>query len=164
MEVIMAVITGIRNIRGEMNIAPSRALAVMVQTSDEKMTLLLNQNREFIVDLARLEAFSLKPMGEKPRGTATVIVEDAVIFVYLEGIVDFSQETARLEKEIAKIDAEIDKLDKKLNNPGFVNKAPEPVVAKVRDQHQEYTDKKIQLLANLEKIQTFQSDQNGQQS
>jgi valyl-tRNA synthetase len=96
-------------------------------------------------------------MGEKPKGTATVIVEDAVISVFLEGIIDFSQEAARLEKEIAKIDAEIDKLDKKLNNPGFVNKAPDAVVAKVRDLHQEFSDKKLKLAGNLEKVQSLQS-------
>ena len=157
MGLIMAVITGIRNIRGEMNIAPSKALEVMVQTSDDSLTGLLKLNQEFIIDLARLAAFSVLPMGEKPKGTATVIVEDAVISVFLEGIIDFSQEAARLEKEIAKIDAEIDKLDKKLNNPGFVNKAPDAVVAKVRDLHQEFADKKLKLAGNLEKVQSLQS-------
>ncbi|MEZ4577055.1 MAG: hypothetical protein R2875_03325 [Desulfobacterales bacterium] len=126
-------------------------------TSDDSLTGLLKLNQEFIIDLARLAAFSVLPMGEKPKGTATVIVEDAVISVFLEGIIDFSQEAARLEKEIAKIDAEIDKLDKKLNNPGFVNKAPDAVVAKVRDLHQEFADKKLKLAGNLEKVQSLQS-------
>ncbi len=157
MDCLMAMITGIRNIRGEMNIAPSRTLEVLVQTSDEKTRQLLNQNREFMVDLARLETFDVQPAGEKPKGTATVIVEDAVISVFLEGIIDFAKEAARLEKEIAKIDTEIEKLTKKLNNPGFVNKAPDAVVAKVRDQHREYADKKAQLAANLEKMQTLQA-------
>lgn len=158
MDLIMAVITGVRNIRGEMNISPSKPLDVLVQAADENTRNLLEQNREFVTDLARLDSFVVKPVGEKPKGTATAIVDQAIISVHLEGIIDFAQEAARLEKEIAKIDVEIVKLDKKLTNPGFVNKAPEEVVGKVKLQHQEYIEKKEKLTANLGRIQSLQAE------
>jgi valyl-tRNA synthetase len=63
-----------------------------------------------------------------------------------------------LEKEISKIDAEVEKLNKKLNNPGFVNKAPEAVVDKVKSLHLEYVEKKDKLAVNLNKIQSLQSE------
>ncbi len=158
MELIMAIINGIRNIRGEMNISPSQSLEVLVQTSDEKTKTLLEQNREFVINLARLTNFTVESMGEKPKGTATAIVDQAIISVYLEGIIDFGKEVARLDKEIAKIDSEVEKLNKKLNNPGFVNKAPEAVVDKVKTQYLEYVEKKEKLTVNLEKIQSLQSE------
>ncbi|MCD6584865.1 MAG: valine--tRNA ligase [Desulfobacteraceae bacterium] len=157
MNLIMAMINGIRNIRGEMNISPSQSLKVLVQTSDEETSRLLEQNQEFIINLARLNGFAVESMGEKPKGTATAIVDQALISVYLEGIIDFGKEVTRLEKEILKIDTEIDKLNKKLNNPGFVNKAPEAVVDKVKGLHLEYVEKKDKLTANLDKIQSIQS-------
>jgi valyl-tRNA synthetase len=154
----MAIINGIRNIRGEMNITPSQSLKVLVQASDEKTKTLLEQNQEFIVNLARLNGFAVEPMGEKPKGTATAIVDQTLISVYLEGIIDFAKEVARLEKEITKIDAEVDKLNKKLNNPGFVNKAPEAVVEKIKNHYQEDAEKKVKLTAHLNKIQSLQSE------
>jgi len=158
MELIMAMVNGIRNIRGEMNISPSQPLEVLVQTGDEKIIHLLEQNQEFIINLARLERFQVESAGEKPKGTATAIVGNALISVFLEGIIDFGQEVVRLEKEIAKIDTEIEKLNKKLNNPGFVNKAPEAVVDKVKSQHLEYAEKKEKLTSNLSRIQSLQSE------
>lgn len=158
MDLIMAIINGIRNIRGEMNISPSQALKVLVQTPDEKTNGLLLQNQEFIVNLARLNSFAVESLGEKPKGTATAIVDQALISVYLEGIIDFGKEVVRLEKEITKIDSEIEKLNKKMNNPGFVNKAPESVVDKVKNQYQEYVEKQEKLTANLDKIQSLQSE------
>ena len=60
-------------------------------------------------------------------------------------------------KDINKL-VEVEKLDKKLNNPGFVNKAPEDVVDKVRSQYQEYVAKKEKLTVNLNRIQSLQSE------
>ena len=158
MELIMAMVNGIRNIRGEMNISPSQPLGVLVQTPDEKSRRLLEQNQEFVINLARLDSFKVEPVGEKPKGTATAIVGETLISVFLEGIIDFGQEVVRLEKEIAKIDTEVEKLNKKLNNPGFVNKAPEAVVDKVKGLHLEYVEKKDKLTVNLNKIQLLQSE------
>ncbi|MCK5783109.1 MAG: class I tRNA ligase family protein, partial [Desulfobacterales bacterium] len=158
MELIMAMVNGIRNIRGEMNITPSQPLGVLVQTPDEKSRRLLEQNQEFVINLARLDSFKVEPVGEKPKGTATAIVGETLISVFLEGIIDFGQEVVRLEKEIAKIDTEVEKLNKKLNNPGFVNKAPEAVVDKVKGLHLEYVEKKDKLTVNLNKIQSLQSE------
>jgi valyl-tRNA synthetase len=157
MQVIMDVINGVRNIRGEMNISPSKTLDVLVQSDDESTRKLLDQNQEFIINLARLSSFKVETAGEKPKATATAVLNRATISVFLAGIIDFAKEAERLEKEIAKINIEIDKLDKKLNNPGFINKAPEAVVAKTKDQHQELTDKVVKFKTNLEKVKLLQA-------
>jgi valyl-tRNA synthetase len=69
--------------------------------------------------------------------------------------VDFAQEIQRLEKEIGKLVKELTGIEKKLSNPGFLSKAPEPVVAEVREKEGLLSEKKKKLTATLEKIKAL---------
>jgi len=155
MTLVMEIITGIRNIRGEMNISPSLNLSVLVQTDNAAHQSLVRENQELIANLARLEALDVAPAGEKPRATATAIVDECLISVYLEGVIDFAKESQRLEKEIGKLDKEILALAKKLENENFISKAPDEVIEKARNQHKEYVEKQEKLKNNLHTIQTI---------
>jgi len=152
METLMNVVTAIRNVRGEMNIAPSRNLEILVQTDSKNGQQLLQDNRGLISGLARLDGLEVAPAGEKPEKTATAIVGDMVISVYLAGVIDFARETRRLEKEIGKLDKEIAGLSKKLENENFVNKAPADVIEKARSQRSQYMEKLEKLQQNLNMI------------
>lgn len=158
MSLIMGIITAIRNIRGEMNIPPSQALAVIVQTNIEQKRYLLDSHQDLIKTIARLSDLLVEPAGQKPRASATAVFDDTVISVRLEGVIDFAVEGARLEKEIAKLDTEINKLSAKLDNPAFVEKAPENVVGKVREQHRTWSEKKEKLFHQLERINAFRAE------
>jgi len=155
MDLVIEIITGIRNIRGEMNIAPSLNLSVLVQTDNADHQSLIRGNQELIASLARLESLDAAPAGEKPKATATAIVADMLISVYLEGVIDFAKESQRLEKEIGKLDKELQALSKKLENENFISKAPAEVIEKARNQHSEYMEKKEKLKNNLHMIQTI---------
>ncbi|MFP4226524.1 MAG: valine--tRNA ligase [Desulfobacterales bacterium] len=155
MDLVIEIITGIRNIRGEMNIAPSLNLSVLVQTDNADYQSLIRGNQELIASLARLESLDAARAGEKPKATATAIVADMVISVYLEGVIDFAKESQRLEKEIGKLDKELQALSKKLENENFISKAPAEVIEKARSQHSEYMEKKEKLKNNLHMIQTI---------
>ncbi|MBS3808681.1 MAG: valine--tRNA ligase [Desulfobacterales bacterium] len=159
MELIMGVITSVRNIRGEMNISPSTLLSVMVQAEESRVRQTIESHREMISTLARLKDLLVEEAGEKPKGSATAIVGDAVVSVFLEGVIDFTQEIERLDKEIAKLDKEMAGLGKKLDNPGFLEKAPEEVVEKVRSQYREESEKLEKLKNNREKIKSLESVQ-----
>ncbi|MDJ0668842.1 MAG: valine--tRNA ligase, partial [Desulfobacterales bacterium] len=152
---LMQVITGIRNIRGEMNIAPSLKLAVALQSDDGDIRRVVAGHEDLVINLARLEQLSVAPTGEKPKASATAVIDNATLYVSLEGIIDLQQEAARLRKEIAKVAAELEKLDKKLNNADFLNKAPENVVAKVKDKHAGFAEKSQALASHLERIQAL---------
>jgi valyl-tRNA synthetase len=154
---MIQVITGIRNIRGEMNIAPSLKLAVVMHSDDETARRVIGDHRELVVNLARLERLDVERTGDKPKASATAVIDNATLYVSLEGIIDFQQEAARLRKEIAKAETEIAKLDRKLNNADFLNKAPENVVAKVRDQHAGYAEKQEALASHLARIEALAS-------
>ena len=155
MAVITDIITAVRNIRGEMNISPSKSLAVVLQSPDEAMRAMIQQQQDVIIDLARLHALSIEVPGEKPRASPTAIVGDATIFVSLEGIVDFENEAQRLEKEIAKLNKELSAVSNKLGNKSFLSKAPGEIVAKVREKHDTLQERKTRLHSNLEKIKTY---------
>jgi valyl-tRNA synthetase len=149
---IMEVITGIRNIRGEMNIAPSMKLDAVMQTQAKAEQNTLQAHGDIIGNLARLGTFTVEDPGEKPKLSATAIVGQGTLFVPLEGIIDLSKEAQRLEKEIDKISAELSGISKKLNNPDFLKKAPAEVVDKVRQKNDSLDEKRKKIESHLDRI------------
>ncbi|MBW2574259.1 MAG: valine--tRNA ligase [Deltaproteobacteria bacterium] len=156
MSLIFGIITGIRNIRGEMNISPSLSLAVSAQSQDQLTKKTIQQYQNMIINLARLKSLSVGNEVERPKSAATAVVNDATIFVSLEGIVDFAKEIERLEKEINKLSSESAMVSKKLNNEEFLSKAPPPVVEKVKAKHDLLVEKQQKLLSNLDKIKELE--------
>jgi valyl-tRNA synthetase len=155
MEVIEKVITGIRNIRGEMNINPSLSLAAIIHTNDTHIIDIVNNYQNIIIDLAKLESLKITLPEEKPKSAASAVIDAASIFVPLEGIIDFEKEISRLEKEMEKLDNELSSVVKKLNNDNFIAKAPDEVVQKVKEKHLAITEKQQSLKTNLEKTRHF---------
>ena len=80
------------------------------------------------------------------------MIKGASIFVSLEGIIDFARESQRLEKEINKIGAELTKVAKKLENEGFLSKAPADVIEKVKQKQSALLEKQQKIQTNLDKI------------
>ncbi len=152
MDRVVGVITGIRNIRGEMNIQPGMTLAAAVQSESAEVRATLEAHKGLIATLARLKTLDVDKPGERPKTAATAIVADATVFVSLEGIIDFAAEKARLEKEIQKVIKELNAVSRKLSNEDFLSKAPADVVEKVRGQHAELVEKEGKLQANLERV------------
>ena len=152
MSLITGIITGIRNIRGEMNISPSLSLAVSVHSQQASTRDTVTQYKDMIMDLARLESLSVENSGRRPKGAATSVVEHATIFVHLEGVIDFTQEIQRLDKEINKLGNELDMVTKKLHNENFLKKAPKDVVEKVKERYDSLMGKQQKLQKNLDKI------------
>ena len=152
MEVLMGVISGIRNVRGEMNITPSSKLQVMIQSEDSQTREIIEAQRELVINLARLKDLAVEDAGQRPKSSATAVVDKATVFVDLEGIIDFARESQRLEKEINKLNVELTKVGKKLENDGFLSKAPAEVVGKVREKQNALLEKQQKLQMNLERI------------
>ena len=152
MALVMEVITGIRNVRGEMNIAPSLSLQVQVQSEDEPTRQIITRHQDLIINLAKLDSLTVEKLGQRPKSSATAVVSRASIFVSLEGIIDFAKETNRLEKEIKKLTAELGTVAKKLGNEGFLNKAPADVIEKVRQKQSALLEKQQKIQTNLDKI------------
>jgi len=152
MGILMSVVTGIRNIRGEMNLAPSLSLRVLILSEDASTREIIDSHRDLLINLARLESLTIEETGRRPKSSATAVVNNASIFVDLEGIIDFDKEFQRLEKEINKLSAELSAVDKKLANSGFLSKAPADVIDKVKDKQSMLLEKQQKLQTNLERI------------
>jgi valyl-tRNA synthetase len=151
----MEIVTAIRNIRGEMNIAPSARLTVAVASEDSGLRQTVEDNRDLIINLARLESLMVQDKERRSETAATAIIGNATVLVELKGVVDFAREARRLEKEIGKLAKELTSIGKKLNNEGFLSKAPEQVVADVREKQANLTTKQAKLTQTLDKVKAF---------
>ncbi|WP_136514239.1 valine--tRNA ligase [Geomonas edaphica] len=153
MELVMEVIKGIRNIRGEMEVAPSKQIAAILDCKSEASLALLKKNEVYVMSLARLSDLAIGQGIERPAEASLQVAGDVEIIVPLKGLVNVEEEEKRLGKEIAKIEKDIEFLSKKLTNPSFVERAPADVVEKEREKIAEFENKKKLLEESLEKIQ-----------
>ena len=144
MEKIMQAIRAVRNRRSEMNIPPSKKATVFVETVCADT---FNMGAEFIKRLASANEVEVASDFSSLENTVTIITDDVKIYIPLGELVDFEAERKRLEKELAAAQDKLDFINKKLNNPGFVNKAPEKVVAQNREDAAKLEEK----IANLKK-------------
>jgi len=152
MEFIVGLIAGIRNIRGEMNIQPSMQLNVVMHTQDVEEKRLITENPSLIENLSRLESITLSEIADAPASSATGVVMGTTIYVSLKGVIDFDKEEQRLEKELEKVTKELISVSKRLTNESFLDKAPDDVVEKVKEQQEMLQEKSDKLNLNLNKI------------
>ena len=133
MACLIGVINGIRNIRGEMNIHPSKKVDIHIEMPEDSPREILLANLGYVKNLARLENAIVEKKLPKPEASATAVIEGNQIHILLKGIIDFDEEKDRIKKEIAKVKKEIDGSEKKLSNKGFLEKAPDDVIEKVKE-------------------------------
>ena len=126
--------------------------AAPLQGRRDVVTLAGESHRDLVSDLARLSALTVEKVGQRPKSSATAVVNNASVFVDLEGIIDFAKESQRLEKEINKLTIELTKVGKKLANEGFLNKAPADVIEKVREKQSALLEKQQKLQMNVDRI------------
>ena len=142
---VKKVIVGVRNVRGEMNISPAKALPIYLARGDAEDKRRLDENRQFLSKLASLESITwLDDPAEAPL-CATALAGDLEILVPMAGLIDVDAELARLDREIDKISIEVKKLSGKLSNTKFVDNAPAEVVAKERQKLEEFEGSVSQL-------------------
>ncbi|MFI3189408.1 MAG: valine--tRNA ligase [Methylococcales bacterium] len=127
---LMQFILGVRRIRGEMNIAPSKPLPVLLQNGSTIDQQCLANNRSYLEKLARLETIIwLNPEDVSPE-SAMALVGELKILIPMAGLIDKEAELVRLDKEIQKISKELPRVEGKLSNPTFIDKAPPDVIDK----------------------------------
>ncbi len=153
MELIMDAIRAIRGRRSEMNVPPSKKAHLTVATMEtETFTL----GVPFLKKLAYASEVEIVPFAQAQAdadaaqaGQVSIVTHAAQLSIPLGELVDLEKERARVEKELKKQSAELDKLNAKLNNPGFVNKAPEHVVAAEKERAVQLTELVAKLEAQL---------------
>ena len=148
MERVMTAIKAVRNRRAEMNVPPSKKAKIFIETAYEKT---FSEGANFFVRLASASEVEIVKGYENDEAVA-IITEDARLFIPMDELVDFKAELERLEKEKASVLKEIAFVSGKLNNAGFVAKAPEAVVNEQREKLAKYNEKLSMLEESIAKI------------
>lgn len=144
MNFLMKIITAVRTIRGEMHVPPqSEADVVFCHVSPREKELIEKQST-LIKSLANIS--NITYADEKPKLSASAIVGTLEIYVPLEGLIDLDKERSRMEKEANRLRGMIKGAKAKLDNPNFLERAPEDVVEKERS-------KVTEMSQSLEKIE-----------
>ena len=149
---IKGVITGLRNIRGELGVSPSRVITALLDRGNSADRERSIRFEDFLKSLARLDALQWQPEGQDAPLAATALVGDMAILVPLKGLVDVQAEVARLDKEIGKLTQEIARVSGKLENEAFTAKAPADVIAKEQERLNAAKQAHGQLLQQQERI------------
>ncbi|MZG30622.1 MAG: valine--tRNA ligase [Nitrospinae bacterium] len=150
---VMEVITGVRNVRGEMNLNPGLKLNVLIKTRHAELEATLKKHSGFICELARVDQITIGPDIPKPKVSASSVFGDMDLIIPLEGMMDFEEERNRIEKELKKIEKDLIFLDKKLSNPNFVKKAPADVIEKDEKRKTTLSEKQAKLEIHLKTIE-----------
>ncbi|OXM86868.1 valine--tRNA ligase [Paenibacillus rigui] len=152
MELLMDIIRTVRNIRAEVNVPMSKKIELLVKPSSEETLAILQRNEEYI---RRFSNTSLLEIGldlTTPDKAMTGIVTGAELYLPLAGLIDISQEIARLEKELQTLHGEVERIEKKLGNEGFVAKAPAKVIEEEKAKLADYADKRDKVIARLAEL------------
>ncbi|CDG16370.1 valine--tRNA ligase [Xenorhabdus doucetiae] len=152
LEWIKEAIIAVRNIRAEMNIAPSKPLEVLLRDANDDAQRRVAENLNFIQAMGRLASVTVLAAGEEAPVSVTKLINGAEVLIPMAGLIDKGAELARLDKEIEKLDKEISSIAGKLANESFVSRAPEAVVAKERERLATNNAAKEKLLAQKETI------------
>ena len=149
MELLMGIITGIRNIRAEADVHPSKKIDAYVANVDAAAAELIDSFSPAIRDLTRLSGLTIADSRDKPDDAATYIYNDIEIFVPLTGLVDVDSELAKLGRDRAKVEKSLNQVNGKLGNDKFLANAPDQVVAKEKAK-QEELEARLNRLAEAE--------------
>lgn len=150
MDLVQEVVTSVRNIRSEMNIPPSKKLNAFLKVEKKDTQKLLEENREHILTLGRIEKLEIGLKLKKPTSSATAVNKDFEIYIPVEGLIDVEQERKRLEKEIDRLKNLLVGVERKLSNEDFLKKAPSSIVQKEKTKKQDYEKVIERLEKNLE--------------
>jgi valyl-tRNA synthetase len=145
MDFVKDIITAIRNIRGEMNIAPSKKVNAMIKSSSVK-----DYQIEYIKKLAKVESLNVDANIQKPKASASAVLRNVEIFIPLEGLIDIDVERQRIQKEITRLEGSLMGIEKKLSNKKFITNAAPEVVEKERAKQKDWMEnlKKLKEILN----------------
>jgi len=149
---VMQFILGIRQIRGEMDIAPGKLLPVLLDgtsTADRERAV---RHRQVLERVGRVESIASLAAGDTAPASATALLGDMRLLVPMAGLIDVEAERARLARQVDRVQTELKRSRGKLDNEKFVNNAPAAVVEQERERIVAFDKQLAQLAEQLEKL------------
>ena len=149
-ELIKAAVKGIRNVRTEMNVPPSRKANVFVVSADAKVRSVFENSKVFFASLGGAsEVFLQENKDGIDSDAVSAVIPNATIYIPFADLVDIDKEIERLKKEKERLTGELKRVNGMLANPNFVNKAPEAKLAEERAKLEKYTAMMAQVEERL---------------
>jgi valyl-tRNA synthetase len=155
---VMEFIEGVRQIRGEMDIAPSRKIDVLLQNAAAIDLEYAHRNGHYLCRLAGILPPRTLPSGTAAPISAVALLGELEILVPMAGLIEPQAELERLAKRRRKAEIDFDKLSEKLAKPDFVRNAPADVVAKDRVRLSELRTETSQLTAQIARVTQLQNE------
>jgi len=152
MSLIIEAVTGIRTIRGELNLSPTLELKAYIKTLSEDCRQVLAGNLSYLKKLAKADIIEIGADVKKVKGSSVAVRKHVEVYVPLEGLLNLDLEIERLKKEEAKGEESIIFLKNKLHNEDFLKRAPKEVISREQDKYEECLRKKERILENLQKL------------
>lgn len=148
MSFIQESISAIRNLRKQVNLAPSKGVQIHVRVAEARQAQLFDKYQTYLQGLAKVEELNTGVDIQKPRACLAAVVRNIEIFMPLSGLIDIEAEKQRLGKQVEKIEKELASIEAKLNNPNFVNNAKAEVVEDHRKRRED-VEVKLSLTKEL---------------
>ena len=152
---VMQAVLGIRQIRGEMDIAPARRLPLLLQHANERDLALIRRHEALLSHLAGLASLRALHANEAPPPAAAAMVGALTLLVPMSGLIEPASELQRLERRVQKIEQELIKSRGKLANDHFVRNAPPNVVAQERARLAEFERTRHGLARQIEQVRAL---------
>ncbi len=154
-EVLKDIIKSVRNIRAEVNTAPSKAVPMLIKTENAEIKAFLKENSNYLTRFTNPETLEISADITAPAQAMTAVLSNVEIYLPLAGLINITDEIARLTKELAKWQKELDMVSRKLSNEKFVANAKPEVVEKEKAKQADYQtkfDTTHARIAELEKL------------
>ncbi|MBH0157721.1 valine--tRNA ligase [Fictibacillus sp. 5RED26] len=151
---ITEVIRSVRNIRSEMNVAPSKPVELQIKPKNKEILSALESNRHYLVRFCNPGELIISDEISAPEKSMSTILTGLEMYLPLEGLLNIDEEIKRLEKEAEKYAKEVERVQKKLSNEGFMKKAPEKVIEEERAKEADYQEKYDNVLARIKELQS----------
>jgi valyl-tRNA synthetase len=158
MELIMQVIGAIRNLRSEMGIPPGKKAEVILYSPKKETLRFLEENRRYVENLARTEKLGFQSGGQRPKGSATAIVEEVEVFLPLKGWINLDEEEKRLQKELDRVFEDLSRAQRKLQNQDFVSRARPEAVEKEKEKAGALAAREAKLKESLERVKGWRKE------
>ncbi|BCB96400.1 valine--tRNA ligase [Dissulfurispira thermophila] len=155
MNYVINAVTGIRSVRGELNISPSLEIRADIKTSSKEVEDVLKNNLNAIMKLTRCRDINISTDIRKEKGSAVSVKDKMEIYIPIEGLINVNAEIERLQKERLKIDDAIAVVEKKLSNEDFIKNAPYAVIEKERAKFEDLAHKKAKIKDNIKLLKTI---------
>ncbi len=149
MTLLMEIIRSVRNIRAEVSVPLSRPIEIIIKPTATEDVRIIANNQAYISRFCNPSTLTIDSAIKAPEKAMSAVVTGAEIYLPLAGLVDITQELARLEKELNELNFEVERVEQKLQNESFVAKAPDAVIAAERAKAADYQAKRNKVLERI---------------